>query len=1347
MASLVLGVVGTAIGGPVGGFIGGTIGGYIDQLIFGPKDRVIEGPRLNDLKVTSSAYGRPIPLIYGRMRVGGNVVWSPGIKEHRIEETEGGKGGPEITTVTFKYTASFRINYCAGPIAEILRVWADGKLILDRTGSDAPITGVTDPDLGVPAIRDYFGTESQDADPAEQADKGVANAPAYRGLAGQVFQDLPLANFGNRIPQVTAEVTVTAIDEFPKTTISPTGPGLTFAAYQPGNRTYISHNGIGDFSRIDVVGQRELINASPGDGPDFPAVDAEGNYYSDTEFSVNLWKIQKYDGTTFVLLSEIAMVDPFTGGFIASSVGWTLARVFGGLPLPDGTRVGELIVFLEAGNSTEVVVAEEPGTVINHYDAPTALSSGGAGITVDGERHAWIFSSNVAGSPQNETILYRIEPGSGNLVETHTLPGETADHITYEPSTNSIILGKMSTAGSGSLIRWDIDTQTIEARLDDLTMSTGTRNESAFWNGPTGGRMWIQKDASGDFTAYDVVNMTVVREYDNTDFGLDGDVEFALYDPINHAVIGRDVITGDLIWRYLDRASGGDVTVRTIVEDVSSRVGLAAGTDIDATALTDTLPGYVVDRRMAARRALEPLAAAFTFRGVESDDLIKFPKRGGASVFAIPEADLGAAPGLEAGILLEERRIQEVELPEILDVVYADPAVDYQEMIQQAKRIREAVSTRAGVSVVFPGALTQGQAARIAERLLFLAWQGRDRYRFKLTWEHARLDPADVGTVTKDGVTFTVELLDTDYRADGVVDIAALSEDSVIYDSAAAGAGALGFPPQSVTVPGPSALYLLDTPLLRDADEGLGVYVAAGAFGDDSWSGASVYKSTDGFTFTTPFTFLAASRNVAHGYAATVLADNEARTWDRANTVTVRLFRGTLSSATEINVLNGSNALLIGDEVVQFATATLNSDGTYSLSTLLRGRRGTEWATGGHAVGDRVVVLSSSTLLKESLPDSDLNVKRFYKAITVGGTSDNATIKELVFLGRALMPYSPVDIRGSLGGSPRDWTGSWKRRTRLNGSWRDLVDVPLGEDTEDYELDVLDDGAVVRTITTAASANGSVVDAANRTFIYVEQDQLDDLGDLQTPLTVKVYQLSAIVGRGFAGDATLGDTDPFFANVVLLLPLNGADGATTTKDRSNSAHAATFVNQAQLDTAQKKFGTASLLCDGVDDGLSFPDSADWNLGAGPFTAECHVRVNAFGSFDHLVGHFGNTGGQQSWELTVDNTQVAFRYKEAVGALQTFSVAQTLSLNTWYHLCAERDEDNNLRLYVDGLVIGTRANVTETFQNVGVLFTVGKRDVITGQNDFDGWIDNVRVTKGIARYQGSFTPPTLAFPVA
>ena len=191
MATLVLGGLGRALGGPLGGIVGSFIGGFADRAIFGGgKPR--EGARAGNLAVQASTYGDPIPRLHGAMRVAGNLIWTTGIAEHASTSGGGKRGGAKVTN--YAYTASFAVALSARPVVRVGRIWADGKLLRDASGG-----------MVLPAIfRLHRGGEGQAADPLIAA--AEANAPAYRGTAYIVFEDLALAEYGNRIPNLTFEV-------------------------------------------------------------------------------------------------------------------------------------------------------------------------------------------------------------------------------------------------------------------------------------------------------------------------------------------------------------------------------------------------------------------------------------------------------------------------------------------------------------------------------------------------------------------------------------------------------------------------------------------------------------------------------------------------------------------------------------------------------------------------------------------------------------------------------------------------------------------------------------------------------------------------------------------------------------------------------------------------------------------------------------------------------------------------------------------------------------------------------------------------------------------------------------
>lgn len=201
MAQVILGAAGQAIGGEVGRAVGAALGAAADRaLVAGLQAPRQRGPRLEGLRLQSSAEGAPMAWVAGRARVTGQVIWAARFREAGRTERPG-KGGPGVRS--YSYSLSFAVALCEGPIDGVGRVWADGRPL--------DLTGVT--------MRVHRGTEDQTPDPLIEAVEGFPStpsgspspggggyAPAYRGTAYVVFEDLPLAPFGNRPPQLSFEV-------------------------------------------------------------------------------------------------------------------------------------------------------------------------------------------------------------------------------------------------------------------------------------------------------------------------------------------------------------------------------------------------------------------------------------------------------------------------------------------------------------------------------------------------------------------------------------------------------------------------------------------------------------------------------------------------------------------------------------------------------------------------------------------------------------------------------------------------------------------------------------------------------------------------------------------------------------------------------------------------------------------------------------------------------------------------------------------------------------------------------------------------------------------------------------
>ena len=224
--------------------------------------------------------------------------------------------------------------------------------------------------------------------------------------------------------------------------------------------------------------------------------------------------------------------------------------------------------------------------------------------------------------------------------------------------------------------------------------------------------------------------------------------------------------------------------------------------------------------------------------------------------------------------------------------------------------------------------------------------------------------------------------------------------------------------------------------------------------------------------------------------------------------------------------------------------------------------------------------------------------------------------------------------------------------------------------------------------------------------------------------------------------AVVGDSNWF--NVKLLMGFEGADAATggpgMTDEGSSARGAATVVGNAQIDTAQFKLGTSSLLLDGSGDYLTFPDSADWDFGAGQFTIEGFFRFAATPTNTILLAQW--SGG---WAFWFSGGVLGFRPASG-GDTNGYTFSPTL--NQWYHIAIDRDASNVARIYVDGVMQSKTTTYTANITGSSSVLAVGSLTP-GGFNTYDlnGWIDEVRISAGVARYasDAGFAVPTAPFP--
>ncbi|ODT68571.1 MAG: hypothetical protein ABS75_20100 [Pelagibacterium sp. SCN 63-23] len=237
MATLALSAAGQFVGGVVGGPIGATIGralgalagSVVDGMLFAPEKKAPEAP-IFDVRLGGSSEGLGVPRLYGWGRLAGNIIWGRELVRH-VTETAGSKGfgQPSEPRREEEVLASFALAFCEGEVARLGRIWADGQL-LDTRGLN---------------LRFYSGSETQLPDSLIEAVQGAGNAPAYRGLCYLVVENLPLSRFGNRIPQLSAELCRLAGDLEPAIRAVTVIPGATEFGYDPTPRVRVLGPGSG----------------------------------------------------------------------------------------------------------------------------------------------------------------------------------------------------------------------------------------------------------------------------------------------------------------------------------------------------------------------------------------------------------------------------------------------------------------------------------------------------------------------------------------------------------------------------------------------------------------------------------------------------------------------------------------------------------------------------------------------------------------------------------------------------------------------------------------------------------------------------------------------------------------------------------------------------------------------------------------------------------------------------------------------------------------------------------------------------------------------------------------------
>ncbi|MEO0620417.1 MAG: glycoside hydrolase TIM-barrel-like domain-containing protein, partial [Pseudomonadota bacterium] len=526
--------------------------------------------------------------------------------------------------------------------------------------------------------------------------------------------------------------------------------------------------------------------------------------------------------------------------------------------------------------------------------------------------------------------------------------------------------------------------------------------------------------------------------------------------------------------------------------------------DCDTSCLEGTLHGLVVERLMSARQALQPLELGFFFDAFEDADTIRFCHRG----------SIGSSLDLQADDLVETAvgatlhsitRAEENDLPASVKLGFLDEARGYERASQESQRLTTESARVATADL--PLVLDAEQARGIAEQWLHDAWQARETATFHLPPSRLGLAPSDVLSLTT--LSSAVPL-----RVTGITSGTSLKvEARTVVPDVFSPPPDVGDVPEENPLPviGPVVGHFLDLPRRPGESDDTFGWFAAGAM---PWPGpVDLYRSAgnDALTLVRQI-----SRPATIGQVTEIVEGTAVSRWDRASAFDVTLSSGKLAALPRLTVLNGGNlaAVLHADgqwEVLQFQNAELIGEATYRLTSVLRGQLGTE-----QRVAQPPLVNAAFVLLDDAVAPLDLTREQRGLPFTyIWGPSQRPlahfsyTQKDVALEGVAFEPVSPVHLRRRTSASGDSFY--WTRRTRIGGDgWVD-VDVALGEASEQYRFEVLQNGAPIRTATVAEPR-----------FLYEVADQSADWGGTApAQFDVRVSQISATYGPGQAMTARL----------------------------------------------------------------------------------------------------------------------------------------------------------------------------------------------------------------------------------
>lgn len=1017
MTTLALGIAGAVVGGAVGspgmGFVLGTA---LGRAILGGHTSIHlptqYGSRLSDLKVQSGQWGLPIPRVYGTYRIAGNVIWSTSISEHAQTFTQtqyvpGGKGGHHQqavtqSTVSYTYFASFAIALCQGPIAGIRQIWADGKRL-----SVKPLTiqsPVLTQSVFAQSIRFYKGSEDQMPDPFIEAHQGVDNTPAFRGLAYIVFEGFALADFGNRIPNFSFEV------------VQGGWQSANHSALPIANYSTDKNHPLGYLVTVSSGLIQCPIGASQNKGRFFPVIPVPPQR---VDFDRRLHEIQRVMGINIKPQQLYhAVIKGMPNLFVTSTLNpnqW---------------------YDLQTGQHQIVLGQNVPVHCGVYAGRRLYVITGQAGVSYSLRIYAIESPYSLPGELLKEIML------NGNLLNS----GEHIADIDYQ---QGILFG--IEAKKSQLIAFDpiqckaLHAWTLTFLKASFSFNPHDQMDYKLSVHPTEQRALITRSDHKSSQAFqvhwDFSQTKLVAEALEIET-IEGHGGFSWIDDHHifaSSALGKPPISLNLIDGYeaciydLNLKEPQSPSLKTVIIDILNQAHFPMDA-VDVSELENTIvPGFVISQPSSSRDTLTLLQQAYDLEIVEIGFQLVFKDKHANACIEIPEDAIGAHEVGQAGEDLKITYLEPIHFSSTLNLLFSDRHHDYQQGHVSVHR-KDSISLRAD-TIELPFAFTTDEAFIIAEQLLESVWQKRILAEFTLPRSYVFLNPGNFIQMKAK----IWQITEKTYGDPGLVQVKAqyvkdvheqLSTKLAITKDLESRGGYADQSPlfkklPQITIPSPTQCFFIELDLLIDKPDEKQWYAILSGMTKD-WSGSTLMASIDqGESF---FSLFHQNIGATYGWAQSVLTpvssapvpQNPPITSIRRRittvssaiatetnhalytltSVSIKLTWGELSSVSEEALQQGANRCLLGDEVLQFQTATLQADGSYLLENLIRGQCHTETAMNQHQVGERFIMIDPTTWHLLKPPTTMSTLPRYYKAVTDGQLLQDARTQ--------ILPTEPI---------------------------------------------------------------------------------------------------------------------------------------------------------------------------------------------------------------------------------------------------------------------------------------------------------------------------------------------------